>query len=339
MKRKILLLTLLFITVIYSAACTKTPVVNDSGQANADKEQNEDGTESQNEVETENNKSPESKEKTLIAYFSATGHTKNAAEQLSEAIGADMFEIVPAVQYTSDDLDYTTDCRANREQNDPESRPAIAERISDISKYDTIIIGYPIWHGQAPKIIYTFLESYDFSNKTIIPFCTSGSSPIGNSAQNLKNSAPNAVWKDGIRLGGNEDGNTIKTRISELGMNKKDDLIKITVGSIVMTAKLSDNSSAEAFRQLLAKGPLTIRMSDYGEMEKVGPIGSELPRNDEQISTDAGDIILYQGNSIVIYYDKNSWSFTRIGKINDITQERLKAILGSSDVDVTFSLN
>ena len=114
--------------------------------------------------------------------------------------------------------------------------------------------------------------------------------------------------------------------------------MKITVGDKILTAVLSDNSSADAFKEILSSGPLTIDMSDYGNMEKVGPIGQSLPTNDEQITTAAGDIILYMGNSLAIYYDTNSWNFTKLGKIQDITQEELKEILGADNVAVTFSL-
>lgn len=116
------------------------------------------------------------------------------------------------------------------------------------------------------------------------------------------------------------------------------DTMKITVGDTTFTAALADNSSAEALKELLAEGPLTIDMSDYGNMEKVGPIGTNLPRNDEQITTGAGDIILYQGNSLVIYYDTNSWNFTRIGKIDGVTREELLDAFGEGNVTVTFSL-
>lgn len=114
--------------------------------------------------------------------------------------------------------------------------------------------------------------------------------------------------------------------------------MKITAGDTTFTAALADNSSAEALKELLAEGPLTIDMSDYGNMEKVGPIGTSLPRNDEQIETGAGDIILYQGNSLVIYYDTNSWNFTRIGKIDGVTREELLDAFGNGGVTVTFSL-
>ncbi len=120
--------------------------------------------------------------------------------------------------------------------------------------------------------------------------------------------------------------------------NMEDNAMKITAGDTTFMATLANNSSVEALKELLAEGPLTIDMSDYASMEKVGPIGTDLPRNDEQITTGAGDVILYQGNSLVIYYDTNSWNFTRIGKIEGVTGEELLEALGSGDVTVTFSL-
>lgn len=120
---------------------------------------------------------------------------------------------------------------------------------------------------------------------------------------------------------------------------KEDNKMNITVGDKIFTATLADNSSAEALKELLSNSPLTIDMHDYGSFEKVGPIGMELPRNDEQITTSAGDIILYQGNSLVIYYDENSWNFTRIGRIDNVTQSELKEALGKGNVTVTFSLD
>lgn len=115
-------------------------------------------------------------------------------------------------------------------------------------------------------------------------------------------------------------------------------IMKITAGNTTFTATLADNSSVSALKELLAKGPLTINMNDYAGMEKVGAIGTSLPRNDEQISTGAGDIILYQGSSLVIYYNTNSWNFTRIGKIEGVTGEELLEAFGTGDVTVTFSL-
>ena len=109
-------------------------------------------------------------------------------------------------------------------------------------------------------------------------------------------------------------------------------------GSHTLAATLADNSSAMAFYELLEKGPVTVKMTDYGNFEKVGPLGTKLPRNDTQITTQAGDIILYQGNQITIYYDTNSWNFTRLGKVDGVTQAELKKILGKGDVTAVFEI-
>ena len=138
--------------------------------------------------------------KVLVVIFSRTGHTKPLAEYVAEELNADLYEIEAKVPYTDDDIKYYTDCRADREQNDPTARPEIAGDLPDVSGYDTVFLGYPIWHGQAPKIIYTFLESVDLSGKRIIPFCTSGSSPLGTSAENLHVLAPNSKWDEGRRF-------------------------------------------------------------------------------------------------------------------------------------------
>ena len=139
--------------------------------------------------------------KTLVVYFSCTGTTKPLAEYAAEITGADLYEIVAEDPYTEADLAYYTNGRADQEQNDPDARPAISGGVENMDEYDTIILGYPIWHGQAPRIISTFLESYDFSGKTIIPFCTSHSSGIGSSADNLHIlCSDSAVWLDGRRF-------------------------------------------------------------------------------------------------------------------------------------------
>lgn len=121
--------------------------------------------------------------------------------------------------------------------------------------------------------------------------------------------------------------------------NNMDNQIKIKIGDKILTATLAENSSAEALKEILSKEDITINMNDYGNFEKVGTLGINLPRNDEQITTQAGDLILYQGDSFVIYYDTNSWNFTRLGKINNITQAELKQILGEGNVTVTLSID
>ena len=131
--------------------------------------------------------------KILVAYFSATGITKNIAKKLANVTNADLFEIKPKQLYTNDDLDWTNkQSRSSIEMANKESRPEIALKIDDIKKYDIIFIGFPIWWYREPSIIDTFMESYDFSNKIIVPFATSGGSNIGDSGKFIQSLAPSA---------------------------------------------------------------------------------------------------------------------------------------------------
>lgn len=141
--------------------------------------------------------------KTAVVYFSATGTTAEVAKMVAEAARADLFEIVPEEAYTSEDLRYTDDsCRANREMNDASARPAIKEDLSGVPAYDVVYLGYPIWWGTAPRIIQTFLESYDISGAEVYVFCTSGGSGIEQSIEDLRELYPDAGIISGKRLNG-----------------------------------------------------------------------------------------------------------------------------------------
>ncbi|NCA79840.1 MAG: hypothetical protein EOM76_06610 [Sphingobacteriia bacterium] len=120
---------------------------------------------------------------------------------------------------------------------------------------------------------------------------------------------------------------------------KENGTITLCINGTTLTATLADNSSAEALKNLLEGGPLTIDMRDYAGMEKVGSLGTSLPTNNEQITTEAGDLILYLGNAFVIYYAPNTWNFTRLGKIQGVTANELKKILGDGNVTITLSIN
>lgn len=157
--------------------------------------------------------------KTLVVYFSATGTTKLLAEYAAEILNADLYEIVPEDPYTEEDLAYYTNGRADQEQDDPDARPAISGGVENMDAYDTIILGFPIWHGQAPRIISTFLESYDFSGKTIVPFCTSHSSGVGSSADNLHSLCVESVeWRAGKRFESGVSKESVQKWIEEIGI-------------------------------------------------------------------------------------------------------------------------
>ncbi|XCP87123.1 flavodoxin [Roseburia hominis] len=161
--------------------------------------------------------------KVLVAYFSATGTTQGVAEHIANGLNADIYEIVPEDPYTDADLDYNdNNSRTTIEMNDPDARPAISGSVENMEQYDIVFIGYPIWWGEAPRIVSTFVESYDFSGKTIVPFCTSGGSGTGSSATNLEQLTGGAEWLSGERLSGSDSQDTVMEWVNSLGLNFKE---------------------------------------------------------------------------------------------------------------------
>ena len=171
------------------------------------------------EEQTEEPASDESNsgKETLVVYFSATGNTKGVAEKIASITGADIYEIKAAQEYTDADLDWNDDdSRSTHEQNDASARPEIGSDPVTLDGYKTIYIGYPIWWGEEPRIMDTFVESYDFDGITMIPFCTSGGSGIGRSGQNLADNAGSGNWLEGDRLESSISEDELKTWIEGL---------------------------------------------------------------------------------------------------------------------------
>ena len=157
--------------------------------------------------------------KKLVAYFSASGITESVARNLSQTAGADLYRIQPEVPYTSTDLDWMNKkSRSSIEMNDPASRPAIAAEDLDISSYDVVFLGFPVWWYMAPTIINTFLETYDFSGKTVIPFATSGSSGIENCEKKLQQQYPSINWKSGKLLNGHPGQDVLDSWVKSLNV-------------------------------------------------------------------------------------------------------------------------
>lgn len=161
--------------------------------------------------------------KVLVAYFSATGTTKGVAQHIANGLNADIYEIVPEEPYTDADLNYNdNNSRSTIEMNDASFRPAISGSVADMEQYDVVFIGYPIWWGEAPRIVSTFVESYDFSGKTVVPFCTSGGSGVGSSASNLEQLTSGATWMEGHRLSGSDSQDTVMEWVNGIGLNLGD---------------------------------------------------------------------------------------------------------------------
>lgn len=232
--KKIAAVLLTVLMVISLAACGQKPDAGNTTETEStgnDSDQNtipQDASETAAENEQVNvwiENMPESEAegmKILVAYFSATNTTKGVAEVIADSLSADLYEVVPEEPYTDDDLNYHDDnSRTTIEMNDSSARPAITGSVEDMGQYSIVFIGYPIWWGEAPRIVNTFMESYDFSGKTIVPFCTSGSSGVGSSATNLEKLTSGANWLPGTRFNGGSSRETIVDWVNGLGLDIK----------------------------------------------------------------------------------------------------------------------
>ena len=157
--------------------------------------------------------------KALVAYFSASGQTAKLAKTIAGVTGGDIFEIEPEMAYTAAALDWMDKkSRSTVEMNDPKSRPTIAGKVVDMAQYDTVFVGFPIWWYQAPRIIETFLESYDFSGKTVIPFATSGGSGMGGEDILKSACSKETKWLPGKRLSSRESADSVQKWVESLGL-------------------------------------------------------------------------------------------------------------------------
>ena len=204
---------------ILLALCLIIGLTACSGGSTEEAADTDNTTETAAEEQTEETASDESSsgKDTLVVYFSATGNTKGVAEKIASVTGADTYEIKAAQEYTEADLDWhDDDSRSTHEQNDASARPEIGSDPVSLEGYKTIYIGYPIWWGEEPRIMDSFVESYDFDGITMIPFCTSGGSGIGRSGQNLADNAGSGTWLEGDRLDSGISEDELRTWIEGL---------------------------------------------------------------------------------------------------------------------------
>ncbi len=271
-----------------------------------------------------------------VVYFSATGNTRALAEKIAAAAESELYEIVPSEPYTSEDLNYNNDsCRANQEL-ESDARPEIEEMDLDIAAYDVILLGYPIWWGQCPPAVRTFLESYDLSGKTILPFCTSGSSGISGSLSKIRELAPDSTVTEGFR----GTASTTNTQIEQwLDSNHFTETVSMRIklatadGDIII--KLENNSAAENLAAML---PLDLDFSDYNNTEKIAYPPEEIDVSDTAGGTapGIGDLTIYApwGNLALFYRDGNySSDLLPIGSI-EIGVEYIPALDGKVHVEL-----
>lgn len=190
------------------------PAMPSSEKSDGSSEEHSSENNRQHAAETENNQ-----KRALVVYFSATGNTKAVAETFAAAQGADLYEIVPEQPYTDEDLNYNNrSTRATVEQNDEKARPAISGGVENIGDYDVIYVGFPIWWGDMPRILYTFFDSYDLSGKMIAPFATSGGSGISRAVQSVKALEPEATVTEGLLTSGGRAESDLTKWLSSIGL-------------------------------------------------------------------------------------------------------------------------
>ena len=194
--------------------------------ASQEEQQNQNNVSAQEDTQTEETNTEETdtaEGKTLVAYYSATGNTKAVAEMIAEALGTDTFEITPAEPYTSEDLNWTDDSsRVSQEYRDPSLRTVelTADTVENWESYDTVFIGYPIWWGIAAWPVDGFVSANDFTGKTVIPFCTSSSSGLGESGQLLEELAGSGDWQEGQRFRSGVDEADVSKWLEDIGMKE-----------------------------------------------------------------------------------------------------------------------
>lgn len=231
--KKIIPIFLSVVLLLMLSACgstgtteNNTPVVSETSQTETEKENGN----SSEPIETPEASEPDQEayseaqadtsepgKDVLVVYYSATGTTKGVAEKIASITGADTYEIKAAQEYTDDDLNWNdSNSRTTKEQNDSSVRPEIGSQAVSLDGYTTIYIGYPIWWGEEPRIMDTFVESYSFDGITMIPFCTSGGSGVGRSGQNLADNAGSGNWLDGTRFSGSVSEADLQSWISGL---------------------------------------------------------------------------------------------------------------------------
>lgn len=277
---------------------------------------------------------PASQVGVLVACFSFTGNTWAVAQTLSELAGAELYRIIPSEDYGEENNNYyDSSTRAYQEQYGAATvRPGIRTTLGG-NGYDTVFLGFPIWYGKAPRVIFTFLDTYDFSGKKVVPFITSGSSGITSAESELRSTYPGINWETGRRLNGRSSAE-LKEWLDGFGISKQSSDMTVTVNGKSFGAALADNSTASAFAELL---PMTLDMEELNGNEKYCYLSGSLPSSPTNPGRiESGDIMLFGNNCVVIFYESfnTPYSYTRIGRIND--PSGLKDALGSGNPTVAF---
>ncbi len=297
--------------------------------------------------------STEGNNRCIVIFYSRTGNTKQIAQQIQTSLDCDILEVKPSLAYEKDYNTVLERVKKELETIKQGNYPHISTHMENFDGYETIFIGYPIWFGSMATPMQSFLYEHapKLTGKHIALFATSGGSDISLSVKEAVSLCHDAEILNQALLIDSPYFSQIEKYVNswleqlnihlENSDNMGSNTIKLTVNGRSFTATLVENSSTKALKEHLAQEDIDIRMSDYGNMEKVGSLGFSLPKNDTHTITEPGDLILYQGNSLVIYYDTNSWNFTRLGKVDGVStrSQMLELLGGTGEVTVTLSLD
>ena len=294
--------------------------------------------------------------KVLVVYYSYTGNSRQIVQSLTDQIDADVMEIEPAekgLQYEANN--YTLGMQLlnaiNAAPDAPDSYPAIDPvSITDLSGYDNIIIVTPLWWSQMAAIMQTYLFNYgpQMAGKHVGLIVSSHSSDIPQVVLDAKRLVPDAVWMgDALWIKASNHANRvalISNWIASLdfaqGQSSMDDKLYITIDGVTQSATLVDNAATRELMTRLRVAPITVTLNSSGGFEIWGALGFALPTSNEQVDAQPGDMVLYNGSNICLFYGSNSWSYTRLGHIDDLNTSELRTFLkaGESNIGVTLSL-
>ena len=294
--------------------------------------------------------------KVLVVYYSYTGNSRQIVQSLTDQIDADVMEIEPAekgLQYEANNyaLGMQLLNAINATPDAPDSYPAIDPvSITDLSGYDNIIIVTPLWWSQMAAIMQTYLFNYgpQMAGKHVGLIVSSHSSDIPQVVLDAKRLVPDAVWMgDALWIKASNHANRaalISNWIASLdfaqGQSSMDDKLYITIDGVTQSATLVDNAATRELMTRLRVAPITVTLNSSGGFEIWGALGFALPTSNEQVDAQPGDMVLYNGSNICLFYGSNSWSYTRLGHIDDLNTSELRTFLkaGESNIGVTLSL-
>lgn len=283
------------------------------------------------------------------------GNAEQIAKWIAEETGGDLFLIQTEYTYP---WDYNKTVEVGEGQDADGYHPTLISHVEHMEQYDTIYLVYPIWHYTLSVPVCSFLDEYDLSGKTIYAFAANAGSRFADSVSRIQEAEPEAKVVEGVSVSEREmtdakesvltcvrdfaktvttepegSSNSENSEGTENIANMK---INVRIGNTTFTAALEDNAATRELVEMMKQAPISINMSDYSGFEKVGSLGRSLTTDNHQTTTSAGDIVLYNGNQIVMFYGSNSWSYTRIGRIENLSG--WQETLGNGDITAVFTI-